>query len=298
MSPAPKFNTRALRSLHKHPAAMFRSSTAFTLIELLVVIAIIALLASLLLPALTHAKSAAQFARCKSNVRQQLIALTMFVGEQGYYPPFSFDPEEGRAPFRWFWYNRIEPYLSVSTTNDLFTCPAYRGKHKDEIAAMNRGGFFGGHSYGYNAIGAGWDVDFGAGLGLGGCFSTGVNFDVTPSTPLQEARVYESRVVRPSEMIALGDAVLQQDLWHGVLGKFYYGNPTLSPHAVGILDGTDLWAAPSRRLNDRRHGGRFAIGFADGHLEAIKRKPLFEKSEANFRRWNNDHEPHLDLFGF
>ncbi len=67
--------------------SVHQGQRAFTLIELLVVIAIIAILAAMLLPALATAKKQAIKTQCVNNEKQQLLALTMYAGENRDYLP-------------------------------------------------------------------------------------------------------------------------------------------------------------------------------------------------------------------
>lgn len=102
----------------------------FTLIELLIVVAIIAILASLLLPALGEAKNKARQIQCLGNLKQFGLADGCYINDYGYCVSFAY-PTTGTG--RVLWYDQISPYLntdfripaafSSSGERDIYACP-------------------------------------------------------------------------------------------------------------------------------------------------------------------------------
>jgi prepilin-type N-terminal cleavage/methylation domain-containing protein/prepilin-type processing-associated H-X9-DG protein len=270
-----------------------RPRQAFTLIELLVVIAIIAILAALLLPALSRAKLAAQSAKCKGNLRQIGIATQTFVQDNQSYPVFNYDNFTDQPTA--FWHTQLLPYTTYQWTNNLYRCPAYKGLTLDgNDLAVPLG------SYGYNANGVKYGL---SNLGLGAIYTkVDPEGNLADANSLNEVRILESMVKVPVDMIAFGDATLTwmtpntiKTLYEVDAPLLYNGQSLIDINVRNRLHNPGSSMSPAFiQLNRQRHNNHQNVVFCDGHLEPIKEEQLHERTDQALARWNNDHLPHAD----
>jgi prepilin-type N-terminal cleavage/methylation domain-containing protein/prepilin-type processing-associated H-X9-DG protein len=108
------------RVLFRNPEGARPERAAFTLIELLVVIAIIAILASLLLPALGRAKEKGRSTVCLNNLKQVGLATLMYAEDQGGVVPIDAPLLKGVT-----WGSMLASNAAVRPF-DLFVCPSYK----------------------------------------------------------------------------------------------------------------------------------------------------------------------------
>ena len=259
----------------------------FTLIELLVVIAIIAILAAMLLPALSRAQAKAKQTSCLNNLHQIGLGLTMYVTDWNQYPG-SLSVQSSPDRYYYVWPPRTLKYLG--NNRKAYYCPAALPESAwdtnvnktitggvppqggyDPFAINSRTRF----SYGINDWGLGQSQLGNMSLpqlGLGGDINGG----------FYHGPVRDTTVVAPAQMIAVGDVPA---LKNANLIQF---NANMDP--------TDSTAGHTQWPSNR-HDRHTDLLFCDGHTEKPRRNDVIDSAFGNVwrTRWNNDNKPHTEF---
>lgn len=130
-----------MKLLANHLEEPTNRRAGFTLIELLVVIAIIAILAALLLPALSKAKERSKRISCLNNGKQWTLSLLMYADDNRAVLPRA--SQAGRTPNA-YWIDqkgfRDTFNLSYKISRAQFYCPSNPGWNRDDFWAWGGGG--------------------------------------------------------------------------------------------------------------------------------------------------------------
>jgi prepilin-type processing-associated H-X9-DG protein len=225
----------------------------------------------------------------------------MFVGDSGTYPgPTNvwqdLAPTVGaKLPDQNVFPDpQTQIWNYLGPRNSVYVCPGYnRVRGAVGIQSYSAGIW---HvectGYGYNTSGIG-ARNAAANLGLGGKL-------LGPDGAGTWVPIRESNVVRPVDMIALGDAVLNPG-YSPPPSDIGWGEPELSfginydgfyNRLVRMLPSAD----PGVQRVRRRHNARWNVAFCDGHVETLSGRQLFDYGDDGvLRRWNNDNQPHREL---